>query len=90
MLDDRHPGTAGGTAPLLDSDDDACRLPLPTLKLPDSPKVSMRTFNQFPVKLYFAVQRLTRHVDHGAPEFMEHHQGGLVAAQGHLTLKEAR
>jgi hypothetical protein len=32
-----------------------------------------------------ALQRLTRHVDHGSPEFVGHHPGGLVSSQGQLT-----
>ena len=72
--------------PLLDSDDDECRLP--ALKLPASPQTSLRTSHPSVSNLHFALQWLTRQVDHGPPEFVEHHPGGFVVSHGQLTLEE--
>jgi hypothetical protein len=40
------------------------------------------------IDLYFAPQRITRQVDHGAPELIQHHPSGLAASQRAQTLQK--
>jgi hypothetical protein len=50
----------------------------PAFQLTAASQASLGAANPCIINFYFTPQRLAFHIDHGAPELMQHHPGGLV------------
>ena len=70
-------------ATFLDSHQDQCRFP--TLELAASAQARLSSSNPR-INFYVALQWLASQIDHGAPEFMQHHPCGFVAPKCKLPL----
>lgn len=82
--DDFHASATGAAASLLHGHQD--ERGLAALELAASAQARLGPANPRIINFHFALQRFACQIDHGAPEFMQHHPRGFVAAERQLAV----
>ena len=88
IRDNDHPSASGCLAAFLHGNKDEGRFA--TFQLTAPAQAGLGITNPRIINFHFASQWLACQVDHRAPEFMEHHPGRFIPAQGELALQEQR
>src|SRR5450755_2866886 len=86
IRNDRHADASCATSSSLDSNQDQRRLP--TLELTAAAQSCLCASHPGFVNFFFAPERFPCHVDHGSPEFVEHHPRSLIPRQAKLVLQQ--
>ena len=84
VRDDRHPHPTRALRPFFHGHQHNGGLT--PFELPTASQPRLRPANPGVVDLHFAVQGLSRRIDHGPPEFVQDQPSRLVPADGQLAL----